>query len=174
MNAHDAPMADLELTRTAHDRKLYALGHVGTLRVGGFFSSTATVEAGGRTWELSGTGFWRRVIRATDEAGTVVGEFDPRGGLRRGGTLRWEDREYALRPASSWRERYALVADERELAVLDGKGWGKRPVAVTVGDLSLVEPGLLLFATFVVRGLAEDASSAGSSGGAVAATSGGC
>jgi hypothetical protein len=57
--------------------------------------------------------------------------------------------------------------------VLDGKGWGKRPVAVTVDDRSPIDPGLLLFATFVVRGLAEDASSAGS-GGAVAATSGGC
>ncbi len=110
------------------------------------------------------------IARATDEGGVVVGEFEPRGGLRRGGTLRWEHREYALRPSSSWRERYALLDGETELALLDGKGWGKRPVAVTVADLALVEPGLLLFATFVVRGLAEDASSSGSSAGAVAAT----
>lgn len=162
-------MADLELTRTADDRRLYTLGDIGTMRLTGFWSRSATAQAGGRTWELARSGFWRVVARATDEGGVVVGEFEPRGGLRRGGTLRWSDREYLLRPSSSWRERYALLADDRELTVLDGKGWGKRPVAVTVHDLALVEPGLLLFATFVVRGLAEDASSS-SSAGVVAAT----
>jgi hypothetical protein len=51
------------------------------------------------------------------------------------------------------------------LAILDGKGWGQRPVKVTVDDAGAVEPGLLLFAAFVVRGLAEDA---GASAGAAA------
>ena len=169
MNQQNVPMADLELTRSPDDRKLYALGDVGTLRLAGFLSQRATAEAGTRTWELARSGFWRTVARATDEGGVVVGEFDPRGGLRRGGTLRWGNREFALRPSSSWRERYALLDGETELALLDGKGWGKRPVAVTVADPTAVEPGLLLFATFVVRGLAEDASSSGSAG-AVAAT----
>ena len=45
----------------------------------------------------------------------------------------------------------------QELAVFDGKGWGRRPVEVVVEDSAAVEPGLLLFAAFVVRGLAEDA-----------------
>ena len=93
-----------------------------------------------------------------------MGEFQARS-LRRGGTLRWAGRELSLRPASSWRERYALAEGDRELALLDGKGWGKRPVKVTVDDPTAVEAGLLLFAAFVVRGLAEDA------GAAVAATS---
>lgn len=169
MSAQNAPMADLELTRTNEDRRLYALGDVGTLRLTGFWSRTATARAGARTWALARTGFLRVIARATDETGVVVGAFEPRGAFRRGGTVRWSDREYALRPSSSWRERYALLAGEHELAVLDGKGWGRRPVAVTVDDLALVEPGLLLFATFVVRGLAEDAGSTGS-GGVVAAT----
>ncbi|MDX6376480.1 MAG: hypothetical protein QOE98_783, partial [Gaiellaceae bacterium] len=146
MRHHDDSMADLELTRTREDRRLYALGDVGTLRLTGFWSRSATAQAGDRTWELTRSGLWRPIIRATDEAGTVVGEFEPRGGLRRGGTLRWGDRSYTLRPASSWRERYAIVDDDRELAVLDGKGWGKRPVAVTVDDRSPIDPGLLLFA----------------------------
>jgi hypothetical protein len=161
-------MADLELTRTKEDRRLYALGDVGTLRLTGFWSRSATAEAGDRTWDLARSGFWGQIIRATDETGAAVGEFEPRGGLRRGGTLRWGDHSYSLRPASGWRERYALVDGDRELAVLDGKGWGKRPVAVTVE--APIDPGLLLFATYVVRGLAEDATSA-SSGGTVAATS---
>ena len=49
---------------------------------------------------------------------------------------------------------------DRELALLDGRGWGKRPVRVTVDDLAALEPGLLLFAAFVVHALAEDAGSA--------------
>ena len=65
-------------------------------------------------------------FEATDAAGTVVGSFEQRG-LRRGGRLRWRDRVHELRPASSWRERYALVAEDRELALPDAKGWGKRP-----------------------------------------------
>jgi hypothetical protein len=47
------------------------------------------------------------------------------------------------------------------------RGWGKRPVKITLDEPGLVEPGLLLFAAFVVRGLAEDASTA--AGGASAA-----
>lgn len=87
--------------------------------------------------------------------------------MRRGGTLRWFDRELMLRPASRWRERYALADGEHELAVFEGKGWGRRPVKVTTDDPGGLDPGLLLFAAFLVRGLAEDA------GAAAAATSSG-
>jgi hypothetical protein len=86
----------------------------------------------------------------------VVGEFEPRS-LRRGGPLRWHDRELTLRPASNWHERYALADGARELAILDGKSWGRRPVRVTLDDAEAIDPGLLLYAVFVVRGLAKDA-----------------
>jgi hypothetical protein len=76
------------------------------------------------------------------------------------------DRAFDLRAASRLRERYALAAGERELAVFDGKGWGRRPVRISVPDLAAVEPALLLFGAYVVRGLAEDASAA--AGGAAA------
>jgi hypothetical protein len=84
----------------------------------------------------------------------------PARGIRRGGTLRWIDRELALRPASRWRERYVLADGERELALIDGKGWGRRPVKVTFDDREALDPGLLLFAVFVVLGLANDAAAA--------------
>jgi hypothetical protein len=105
--------------------------------------------------------------------GVVVGEFEPRT-IRRGGALRWAGRELSLRPASAWRERYALADGDRELALLDGKGWGRRPVKVSIDDIGAVEPGLLLFATFVVRGLADDAGAAAgaSAAASTAATSG--
>jgi hypothetical protein len=41
-------------------------------------------------------------------------------------------RELMLRPASRWRERYALAEGDHELAVFEGKGWGRRPVKITV------------------------------------------
>jgi hypothetical protein len=44
---------------------------------------------------------------------------------------------------------------------------------LTVDDGEHLDPGLLLFATFVVRGLAEDAGSAAAAGASTAATSGG-
>jgi hypothetical protein len=158
-------MPELELTRSREDRKLYALDGVGTLRLRGWLSRTATAEADGRSWEIERRGLFTSVFAATDASGTTAGEFRGRT-LRRGGTLQWGARELELRPASVWRSRYALADGERELAVFDGKGWGKRPVAVTVDDLGAVEPGLVLFAAFVVRGLAEDSSSAGSAAGA--------
>jgi hypothetical protein len=86
--------------------------------------------------------------------------------------LRWADRELTLRPASGWRERYALAEGERELALFDCKGWGKRPVKVTILEPAGVEPGLLLFTAFVVRGLAEDANAAGAAAASTAATAG--
>jgi hypothetical protein len=161
-------MAELELTRSRDDRRRYEVDGVGALRLGGFLSRGATAEAGTATWAFDRRGFWQTTIEATDAAGGLVGSFDPRK-LRRGGSLRWGDRGLELRPASRWKERYALADGDRELAVFDGKGWGRRPVEVSVDDMATVEPGLLLFAAFVVRGLAEDASSA--AGGAATAGS---
>jgi len=154
----EALMTELELTRAPGDRRLYVLDGVGTLRLEGFLSRRATTEAGGSVWHVSRRGLWQRATQATDASGAVVAEYQPRG-LRRGGDLRWAGRELTLRPASSWRERYALADGDRELAILDGKGLGKRPVRVTVTDRRAVAPGLLLFAAFVVRGLAADAAS---------------
>jgi len=157
-------MADLELTRTPGDRRLYELAGVGTLRLEGWFSRSATAEAREQRWQIARRGVFTAVIEATDAAGSIAGEFHGRA-LRRGGTLRWVERPLELRSSSIWRERYALVEGERELATIEGKGWGKHPVKLSIDDAASIEPGLLLFAAFVVRALAEDAqSSAGSAG----------
>jgi hypothetical protein len=152
-------VAELELTRSRDDRRLYVIDGVGTLRFEGLFSRRASAESGVGVWSFGRRGVFQATFEATDAAGTVVGAFEQR--LRRGGRLRWRDRVYELRPASSWRERYALVEEGRELALLDAKGWGKRPVRLTLEEPDLVEPGLLLFAVFTVRHLAEDADAAG-------------
>jgi hypothetical protein len=162
-------MADVELTRSPSDRKLYLLEGYGTLRFEGIASRTAVAEAQGAQWRFARSRFWSRSIEATDAAGRVVGTWEPRG-LRRGGTLQWSGRELALRPASSWRERYALADGDVELAVVDGKGWGMRPVAVHIEDATDVDAGMLLFTAFVVRGLADDASATAGGAAGVAAT----
>jgi hypothetical protein len=155
-------MVDLELIRTPYDRNRYAVEGVGALQLEGIFSSRATAEAAGQRWEIARRGFWRR-LEATDGTGDVIGTFDPR--LRGGGILCWYGRQLALRRAGMWRERYALAAPDREIAFLDAKPWGRRPVAITVDEQTALDPGLLLYAAFVVRTLANDGSTA-----AVAAT----
>lgn len=164
-------MPDLELTRTPGDRKLYVLEGAGTLRLRGWTGRSATAETtvGDRSWEISQRGVFRTVIEAFAATGTPIGAYEPRT-FRRGGALTWEGRDYGLRAASVWKERYALTdgEGERELAIIEGKGWGKRPVKVTVADPASLPPGLLLFAVYTVRALAENAQSA--AGGAAAAT----
>ena len=163
-------MIELELTRSARDRRLYELAGIGTLRLEGLASRRALAQAGGRRRAIARRGFWGRAMEATAEDGTVAGRFDPRS-IRRGGTVWWGGRELALRPASAWRERYALAEGGRELALLEGKGWGRRPVSkVSLADE--LEPGLVLFTAFVVRGLAEDANAAAGAAASTAAVSG--
>ena len=119
--------------------------------------------------DLPAAHFWSRDIEATDLAGNRVGLYEPRG-LRRGGTLHWAGRQLILRPASRWRERYALADGDTEVAIFDGKGWGRTPVSLSIDETATVEPGLLLFAAFIVRRLAEDANTAAGAAATTAAT----
>ena len=161
-------MTELDLTRSPEDRRRYDLRGVGALRLEGTFSRSATAEAATGTWRLARRGLWQRHVVATDQAGVVEGEFAPRD-IRRGGALRWGDRELTLHPVSALRERYALTENGRELARIDGRSWGRRPVTVTLPERDAVEPGLLLFACFVVRHLARNADSSSASSAAAAA-----
>src|SRR4051812_40212504 len=164
-------MADLELTRAPDDRRLYVLDGVGRLRFERRLTGRpATAEAGDRRWRLSKS-MWRRAVEATDEAGAIVGTFDPRA-LRRGGALVWTRGGRRRRGASRWRERYAWADGDGGLALFDARGWGKRPVRIPLADPGAVEPGLVLFAAFVVRGLAEDASAAATAASAGVVASG--
>jgi hypothetical protein len=159
---------ELELTRSATDRRTYELAGVGSIRLPSIFArGPALATADGGSWRLERR-LWSRAAFATDDAGSVVGDFHART-FRRGGTLRWNRHELSLRPASAFRERYALADGEREVAVFDGKGWGRRPVKVRLEDESL-EPGLVLFAAWIVRGLAEDAAGATAAASSTTAT----
>ena len=137
-------------------RRLYAIHGVGTLRLTGWGSRTAIAEAGGRAWQMSCRGLLASVIQAADAAGAVAGEYRAPT-LRRGGLLRWGDRELAVRPDSLWRERYLLVEGDRRLATIEARRWGRQPVKLRVDGAAELEPGLLLFAVFVVGTLAQNA-----------------
>ena len=78
-------MADLELTRTQGDRRLYALEGVGTLRLEGLFSRAAIAEGGGASWRIARSGFWRRRLRWFSRTAAVS---MPSGFLHVGGWLR--------------------------------------------------------------------------------------
>src|SRR4051812_33250472 len=113
-------MADLELKRAAADRRLYALGDVGTVRLEGWRSPRATAETGSRSWHFTRHGLMKPAIEATDAFGGVAGRFEPHRSRRprrtgTGGKLNWNGRDFGLRPARGSRSRYALVDGDREV-----------------------------------------------------------
>jgi hypothetical protein len=152
-------MPVLELTRAPDARRTYELAGAGRIALRGVLGRAATAEDGrGTRWELARRGVFRTVIEATDAAGGVAAGFRAGRSLRGGGTVVVGGRELALRPSSVWRQRYALADGETELATFEGKGWGKRPVKVTLPDAGEPPaPLVLLFTAFVVKSLAEDA-----------------
>jgi hypothetical protein len=152
-------VADLELVRDPDDRRRYVLEGVGSLRLEGFGGRRATIDAAGRSWQAAPVGFWKQRVEATDAAGAPAAAFEPHR-LRRGGVLRVGPRELQIAPASRWKDRYALQDGERDLAVVEAKGWGKRPVRVTIDDPAAVEPMVLLLVVFLARRMAEDSSAA--------------
>ena len=150
--------ATLQLTPIPGDRRLYALDGVGTLRLTGWASRTATAEAGGLAWQMTYRGLIQPVIQAADAAGDVTGEFRGRT-PHRGGLLQWADRELTVRPDSLWLERYVLIEDDRRLATIEAKGWSRQPVNLRVDGAAELQPGLLLVAVFVVGTLEHNAPS---------------
>ena len=148
------------LTRIPGERRVYAVRDVGTLRLTGWGSRTAIAEGGGLGWQLAHRGIWQPVFQATDAAGDIVGDFRGRT-LQHGGVLRWSDRELDLRPDGFCGERYALVEEGRTLATIESTGgWGRRPVEIGIDDPEAIDPGLVLFAVFVVTTLGQHAQNA--------------
>src|SRR5262245_55089485 len=145
-------MAELELRRVRGDRRRYVLDGIGELRVSGMIARRATAGVAGDVWDFTRRG---RAAQATDWTGSVAGTYNPIP-VGRGGSLNWGERELALSAIGSlWREKYALVDGWRELGRFTGRSWGRTPVRISLQDDASLEPGLLLFVAFVVRGLAE-------------------
>jgi hypothetical protein len=164
-------MEELELTRSATSRRMYELGTIGSLHLNGWLMRSATAHVGPDTFTFERTSWYSAAAGAQDSDGRAIGVFAPHA-LRRGGTLTWRGAGYTVRPATPFRERYQLADGDRELASIRAKGWwgwgSRRPVTMQLARDD-VDPGLLLFAAFVVRLLANKADSDASA--ATAATS---
>ena len=147
-------MAELELKRTDDDRRLYALESVGTLRLEGLGGRMATAEAGAESWHItrrgSGGGPFRPRTRRTPWSASSSRAACAVGRASLGG------RELELRPASCWRERRPRRRRARACRVR-GRGWAP---PVGAWPTRVRWSWLVLFAAFVVRGLAEDAGAA--------------
>jgi hypothetical protein len=162
---------EFELERVKGDRRLYAFGDVGTVRLEGLFGRNATAEAGHEQWTFRRS-VWTRTIEAVAVSGEIVGEFRGRL-LHSGGTIRWNGSDVLLRRGTMWRERYVLEDGRRKLARFDVRAWGRFPVSVCIEVPAEVEPGLLLFAAFVVRAAADDHSTGAVVASTTATTGGG-
>lgn len=142
-------MTELQLARSADDRQLYELAGIGTLRMVGTLAPSGLAQAGERAWQITWRGIFRNIIRACDESGQLVGEWQAFR-LQRNGPLHWSGRVLTLRSEAAVRNRWALLDGERRLATFGGKGWGARQMAVTIDDdddddaAALAEPGLVL------------------------------
>src|SRR4051794_33477471 len=166
---------EIELSRVPGDRRLYALGSLGALRLHGMLLRSATARAGEETWRFTRSSVWQRSLRATDALGADIGTFRPRL-IGRGGTMRWRGRQYSVRPDGLLRQLYAIADGNRDLVLVEAIGWGgwaRTPVRLVLEHPRAVAPGLLLFASFVVGTLADRAASDASASAAVTSTSSG-
>jgi len=156
-------MSELRLTRSPEDRKLFVLAGVGTIRNGRWFKRSAELCAEtGDSWQVDRKGFRARPV-FTDGVGGEPARFEVYGTFKRGGRLEIAGAgTYELKPASHFKERYALSAEGRELATIEASGWSaKRPVTVEVGGQTEVDDLVLLAACWMVQQYAQDLTASG-------------
>jgi hypothetical protein len=145
-------VAKLELTRSPDDRRLYVLPGVGELRTGGLLSGgRVEATAGGRTYTFALRGRVRRVAIATDAFGEEVGRQD--GSL----SIVWRGDRWDLKAYDAG-FYYTLTrsGEDREVANLAPALWSRRPVPIVLDETARVDPGLVLFAMFLMRRIAEE------------------
>jgi hypothetical protein len=152
-------MNTIELLKSPSDRRRYTLGDLGSLRLNGLFMRSATAETDGNSFTVERTRWTTASVVARGPL-AEIGAFHART-LRGGGRLTWLEEEYALRHEQPLGETYALVHNDRPLALATARGWWgwgvKRPLTMQVSDVS--DASLLLFLAFVVRTLANQRSS---------------
>jgi hypothetical protein len=147
-----AAMARLALTRSPEDRKLYVLPGVGELRVARWPGKAVEATAGGRTYTFAPRGQEHRVPTATDAFGAEVGH------QHGSWSLIWRSAKWDLDFMPDISGSYALRrrGEEREVAYLALTGWGKRPVPIVLDDDARLDPGLVLFAMYLMNRFAEE------------------
>jgi hypothetical protein len=148
-------VADLVLTRT--DKRLYSLDGVGTLSPREGVLERGDGPGGREELALRLPRMVPPAHRGDRRDGPADRTFESNRGFRRGGTVRWERRDFTLQSRSTWKaQRFALLEGDRDMAVFEGRAYDRRPVTVSI-EPGALDAGLLLFVAFVVRGLVLDA-----------------
>jgi hypothetical protein len=153
---------EVELTRSADDRRRYELAGYGAVRWPRRLSTAGDLLAGdAREFSTSMTGWTQRAAQVTDAAGAAVGAYRSTSWLTHDGAVTWRGVEYEIRRAHRWRNHYSLLHFDRPVLRIEGRGWGRRPATVSGVDPGL-ERGLVLFAVWLVQTfISQDASSGG-------------
>jgi hypothetical protein len=153
---------EVELTRSADDRRRYELAGYGAERWAGRLSSAAELEArDARTYAATFRGWTRQAARVVDAAGNEVGGYRGASWRSHDGAVTWRSVAYEVRKESAWRNHYSLRLLEGPVLRLEARLWGRRPVKVSLVEPGL-EPGLVLFAVWLVQTfVSQDASSGG-------------
>jgi hypothetical protein len=165
-SARPATPQPVTLLQSRGGPDLYVADKIGTLCVAGWTCRTATAQAGGRIWQITRRGIWPVSIQATDAAGDVIGEFSG-GRLDQSMTLRWSNRELVLWSNGPSDHRYVLIDGDRALTTIDGDHLSKRSPTISITDAGDTDPGLLLFAVYVVHAVTQRCRARGRSRGQV-------
>lgn len=157
---HGDTVSELELTEDPADKRRWTLDGVGELHwaKGMFKNGEASLTAGPTTWTLKRSSLSAKA-EALDATGSEAARFEPKGAFSRGGEIITPRGTWALRPASRWKNRYALADGDTELATVETDGWAHRRVTVELAD-ETVPAELLLLACWLVRGFAEESAAA--------------
>ena len=154
-------MAELTLTEDPGDKRHWTLEGVGDLRweKGLFKNGEARLEASGASWSLERSTFSSKA-KALDATGSEAARYEPKVAFSRGGELVVGGRSWTLKPASHWKNRFALLDGEAELATIETEGWAQRKVEVALEQEGAVPGEVLLMACWLVRGFAEESAAA--------------
>ncbi len=167
-------VTELVLVQDEHDRTLFSVPGVGTIRAGGYFGGGgATITVGDATWECGEQGRLIKRYVATDRTGATLATFAGSNAKPGRGTIRWNGRRLGFKST----ERGVRALSERGVvhAELTGQADGACPVRGRLFTNGL-PPELLLFAFSIALARQRHATrrGAGATAGGGAASSVGC
>ena len=153
-------MTELALTRSADDRRRFELAGYGSIRRIGWAARNAVIHTGDGVERMTKQSPTGKFASLTEAAGSVVAEYERTRWVDHGGTVTWRGLPYDVSVESHWRHRYLLSRNGADVLRVTCKGWGKKPAVVEVLD-PRVDPGLVLFMTWLAQAFVEMDAGAG-------------
>lgn len=146
-------MREVQLLRSAEDRRRYEIDGVGWLRSASWLSGrgeSGAADATSAEWAFEPRGWAGGRAEALDlRSGMPIGGYRRTATFTHRGEVTWAGRLHTLRTTSSWRQRFELDRDGVAVVALQVRGYGRAPVTLSVAPD--VEPGLVLFTCWLCR-----------------------